>query len=841
MKDENMTKAQLIDELAKLRQKNNALELALKSQSCIAAVTEDLLTYDSELQASNNQPIHYQFSDLVDINFLDQLLDSFYKFTGIPNAIVDIDNRILSQLGWQDICSQFHRVGPETKRRCQQSDRYISAHLHDEPYVGYCCMNGLMDYSTPIIIEGQHLATIFLGQFLHEPPDENFFLRQAKINGFDEIAYMHALQQVPIIPKKKIESIMLFYSQLGKLLASIALERKHQLQAADYAIKDREERLKLVLEASTDGFWDWDIKTGATTFSSRWAELLGYPLDEYIPHISSWEALLHPDDSNATLKSLAEHLEGKTTKFVSEYRMQSKFGGWMWFQARGQVVVRDREGQPLFMVGAFFDLTERKKSEAALLQSEYKFSKAFHCNPDLMSISTLKEGRYIDINEAFVEVAGYSRAETIGHTAEELGVWPVPEDRELVLKQIGEQRHIRGFELELRNKSAEIRTVILSGEIIEIDGEPHLLSVIKDISDRKAVEESLRSSEEFFSKAFNAAPISMCISTLAEARFIDINDNYCQVLGYRREELLGKTAYELGVWENLADRTHVGEKICQMESITDMEMSFRRKSGELRLGLYSAEGLTINGEACLLSMLIDITERKQMENEMNRLGQLNLVGEMAAGIGHEIRNPMTTVRGYLQILRENEDYSKEVEYFDLMIEEMDRANLIITEFLSLAKNKMVEQKLDNLNSIISTMLPLVQANAMIMDQTINLELNTIPDLLLDSKEINQLILNLVNNALESMPAGGAVTVKTFINKTKVVLAVIDQGHGIERELLDKLGTPFFTTKDQGVGLGLATCYRIASRHNAKIDLESSPNGTTFRVSFPSQPMTTINN
>ena len=301
MKDENMSIEQLIVELAKLRQKNFELELALKSQNNIAEVTEDLLTCASELPIPTNQHIDYQFLDLVDINILDQLLDSFYKFTGIPNAIIDINNNILSGIGWQNICARFHRVNPETRCRCEQSDRYIEEHLHDRPYVGYCCKNGLMDYATPIIIEGQHLATIFLGQLLHEPPDEEYFRHQAYENGFDETAYLQALLQVPIIPQKKIESIMLFYSHLGQLLAKIGLERKRQLQAADYAIRDREERLKLVLEVSADGFWDWDIKTGRLNFSKCWADLLGYSLDEIVPHISSWEALLHPDDRSTTL------------------------------------------------------------------------------------------------------------------------------------------------------------------------------------------------------------------------------------------------------------------------------------------------------------------------------------------------------------------------------------------------------------------------------------------------------------------------------------------------------------------------------------------------------------
>ncbi len=840
MNDRKMTKKELLEELAELRQKNTALELALEDQNRISSVSKDLVSIFSEQPQTVTGAIDYHFSDLVDIKLMGKLFKSLYEVTGISSAIVDIDNKVLSGIAWQDICTRFHRVCPQTECRCQQSDSYILTHLQDGPYVGYSCLNGLMDYATPIIIEGQHLATIFHGQLMHTPPDEAFFRRQAQAYGFDEAAYIEALQRVPIIPKNQIASIMNFSTQLSQFIATMGLERKRQLETAAQATIAQEEKLKLVLDASTDGFWDWNIATGDLYYSSRWAVLLGYPPEEIAPHIDSWKKLLHPDDIGAALKALIKHLDGETPKYESQYRMLTKSGKWQWIMGRGQVVARNKEGRPLRMVGSYFDLTERKLAEASLVQSEDKFAKIFRSNPDIMTISTLKEGRYVDVNDAYVEIVGYEQHEAIGHTVEELKIWPVPAQRELIVAHIEEHRHIRGLELDFRRKSGEIRTVILSGELIEIDNEPHLLSVLKDITDRKQMEEALRSSEECFSKAFNAAPISMCITTLAEGKIIDINDNYCRLLGYAREEVLGLASFELKLWGNPEDRNQVKEKLMRMESVSEMEVLFRMKSAELRLGLYSAERLTINGETCVLSMLMDITERKQIESEMTRLGQLNLVGEMAASIAHEIRNPMTTVRGYLQILRENENYNQEIEHFDLMIEEMDRANLIITEFLSLAKNKTLELKPGNLNLIIRTLMPLVQANAKTLDQYIRLELDDLPNLLLDSKEISQLIVNLVNNALESMPLGGDVTIKTFIENGKVVLAVQDQGHGIDYESLDKLGTPFFTTKDQGVGLGLAACYRIASRHNAKIDLETSSTGTTFFVRFASQLLVNTN-
>jgi len=233
----------------------------------------------------------------------------------------------------------------------------------------------------------------------------------------------------------------------------------------------------------------------------------------------------------------------------------------------------------------------------------------------------------------------------------------------------------------------------------------------------------------------------------------------------------------------------------------------------------------------LLSLKNEIVHREKMENEMARLDRLNLVGEMAASIGHEVRNPMTTVRGFLQLLSGKKDCLQYKEYFDLMIDELDRANSIITEYLSLAKNKPIDLKTNNLNSIIQAIQPLIQADALKCDQHIKIDLNETTDLLMDEKEVRQVILNLARNGFEAMSPGGMLTIKTFKEGGEVVLAVQDQGKGIDPGSLDKIGTPFFTTKDFGTGLGLAVCYSIAARHNAVVDIETSSGGTTFYIRF----------
>jgi len=366
----------------------------------------------------------------------------------------------------------------------------------------------------------------------------------------------------------------------------------------------------------------------------------------------------------------------------------------------------------------------------------------------------------------------------------------------------------------------------------DVDGTQLLLAFGFDVTEQKQMQEELILSEERFSKAFMASPYAMAINTLEEGEFIDVNDSFCGLVNTNRKETLGKTSLELGYWLDRQDVSRIRHKIINNEPIREMEVYFRRSTGEERLGLYTGERFDTKGEPCILSIMTDITHRREMEVEMIRLERLGLVGEMSASIAHEIRNPMTTVRGFLQILKEDEKYINESEYFELMIEELDRANSIITDFLSLAKNKMVELRAVNIKSILVNMMPLLQATAVVNGQYIRLEAEEVPNLLLDEKEIRQLVLNLFNNALEAMPEGRAVIIRTYTKDGNVILAVQDEGWGIDTELLEKLGTPFFTTKDQGTGLGLAVCFGIAARHQAKIEIETSPLGTTFFVRFP---------
>lgn len=339
-----------------------------------------------------------------------------------------------------------------------------------------------------------------------------------------------------------------------------------------------------------------------------------------------------------------------------------------------------------------------------------------------------------------------------------------------------------------------------------------------------------KKAEKRFSKAFHASPCMMAIVSLPDYKFVDVNRHWLDTLGYAYEEVIGRTVAEFGHWPDPQFQQAAGSLI-ENGSVYNLEIRFRTRQGKERHGLWSAEIITVNGERCLLGTTIDITELKQLQQEMARLDRLNLVGEMAAGIAHEIRNPMTVIRGYLQMLQLNEEFALHNRRFDTMIEEIDRVNAIITEFLSLARNTPSSLKKQSINSIITALLPLIQADAARNGVAVSIDLADIPELELDDKQIRQLVLNLVRNGIEAMARYGELKIKTRRKRGGVILIVKDRGEGILPDVLEKLGTPFFTTKEKGTGLGLPICYRIAESHNANIQVKTSPGGTIFMVHF----------
>lgn len=224
----------------------------------------------------------------------------------------------------------------------------------------------------------------------------------------------------------------------------------------------------------------------------------------------------------------------------------------------------------------------------------------------------------------------------------------------------------------------------------------------------------------------------------------------------------------------------------------------------------------------------DITEVTALRKEMNDMERLRLIGKMCGSLAHEIRNPLTVIRGFIQLMKERSDEP----HYPIILDELDRTNEIISDFLSLAQNRIVEKQAFNLNDIILKIYPLLQADANLRGLHIELDLDKrLPELLMSDKEIKQLLLNLARNGMEAMETG-TLRISTRMRAPYVELHIADEGCGMDEQLREKLFEPFFTTKHNGTGLGLPACKSIVEQHNGTITLETKVGtGTTFIVSF----------
>lgn len=393
------------------------------------------------------------------------------------------------------------------------------------------------------------------------------------------------------------------------------LETQQVFREAEELLQMAEERFAKAFQFSADPLVITSFKEGRyIAVNDAWVEVTGWQRDEAVGQtVEQIDIWVIEEQKNLIRKLILENNGVRSIEI--DFRMKSG-------EIRSALVSADIIGKSdnLHILWVFKDITDKKRMENALRLSEEKFSRAFHNNPDPISITTLGDVRYVEVNRAFENLTGYTREEVIGIEALNYAIWPDAKSRDRFVDLIRAQNHVTvDEEFIFRMKSGELRTFLCSTDIIHLGSEPHLLFVTKDITDRKRMEEALRSSEEKFSRAFNASPIPMSITTRGEGRFIAVNDRFCRLLGYEREAIIGQTSYRLGFWVDPENRVQVEWMLTRKEPVRDLEVYFKTRPGELRLGSYSAEEIEVEGVSCILTILNDITDRKAAEEEIKYL------------------------------------------------------------------------------------------------------------------------------------------------------------------------------------------------------------------------------
>ncbi|MFD0713316.1 PAS domain S-box protein [Paenibacillus sp. GCM10027626] len=373
---------------------------------------------------------------------------------------------------------------------------------------------------------------------------------------------------------------------------------------------------------------------------------------------------------------------------------------------------------------------------------------------------------------------------------------------------------------------ASLRPIKRFGKVIEV------IASCVDITERKKAEEELRATKELLESLIENSVDGICVTDIA-GKVIRVNLAFEKIYGWLEEELIGKPVPIC----SLVSRNGLNRIYDQLQNgmrVLSFETTEQRKDGEmidvsLTVSPIKDAGGTV---VAMTSISRDISERKRSEDFYRKADKLNVVGQLAAGLAHEIRNPLTSLRGFLQLMRS--DSNKNSEYCGIMLSEVARISAIVNEFLLIAKPHASNFQKNNMASILHSVVTLLEAQAALKNIQIELEIEEGFPLVQSSEmEIKQVFVNILKNAIEAMPAGGIIRIVSAIQKDNILIRFIDQGIGIDKQFFPRLGEPFFTTKDEGTGLGLMMCYKIIDDHKGSINISSViGQGTTFDVLLP---------
>ncbi|MGM0787813.1 MAG: PAS domain S-box protein [Thermodesulfobacteriota bacterium] len=526
-----------------------------------------------------------------------------------------------------------------------------------------------------------------------------------------------------------------------------------------------------------------------------------------------------------------------------------------WFTGR---VTPFAEYAPRRVVVWHEEITDRKQAEEALRQSENYYRTIFETSATAMFI--LEEDTTLShVNSNFEKLLGYSKQEVEGKK-----YWTEfihPDDVEWMkenhcLRRRDPLAAPLSYEFRFFVRNGELRHGYLTADIIP--GTSRSVVSLIDINERKLSEQHLKESEERFAKAFRSSPAPQSISDITTGEFIDVNDRWVDMLGYAREQLIGRTSKELCIWADPGERDRIIQKLQENTFFNEEPVEFRTSKGSTVYALWSAERITLKGRHVMLSMISDETERKQAEKEQEKLQaqlvqaqKMESVGRLAGGVAHDFNNKLSIINGYAEMSLDMLDPEEPVyENLREIYSAGKRSADIVRQLLAFARQQTISPVRLDLNDTISNMLKMLQR---LIGENIDLAWHpgsNLWQLKIDPSQIDQVMANLAVNARDAIEDVGKLIIETknvvvdedycrqysyFVPGRYVMLAVSDNGCGMEKQVQDNLFEPFFTTKEvgKGTGLGLSTIYGIVKQNKGFINVYSEPGqGTTVKIFLP---------
>jgi len=551
--------------------------------------------------APEGPPRDYRIEDLLDPDRMQQLLDSYCDAVGISSGIIDLEGKVFVGARWQRICADFHRVNAQTCARCIESDTVLAGQLREgEGFSLYRCRNGLTDAASPIIMEGRHVANVFVGQFLLEPADEGFFRAQAREFGFDEAAYIEALSRVPVVSEQELPAILSYLTTCARLLAEMGLERirarayeadllrqAEELNHANQVVRtQREAALSLAEDAN-----EAKVAAERTDHSLRQSEekyrnlvdnsLVGIGISQADRIVYANQSLLrmygYDDFHEFASRSFLDYLTPQSRAFIQEWEARKERGEEVPFVFEHDIVRKDGAirtlqlsvspitmGDSACLQTAFIDITERKWAEKAL-QEESLFREAIIASAaeGLCVCHEIPEYPHVAFtiwNERMTEITGCTMDE-INRLGWYQTMYPDPQTRAQAIDRMARMRRAEDLTSEewvITRPDGQERTLLISTSVL-VSNHPqtHVLAVMLDITQRKQLEKCVQGQLQLLQTLMDAIPYPVYYKD-AQLRYLGCNRAWEKLLGIDKGQTVGRTIHDIAPKE-LADRYHAAD------------------------------------------------------------------------------------------------------------------------------------------------------------------------------------------------------------------------------------------------------------------------------------------
>jgi two-component system, cell cycle sensor histidine kinase and response regulator CckA len=633
----------------------------------------------------------------------------------------------------------------------------------------------------------------------------------------------------------------------GEIIGTMGIARDVTLhREAELALKESERRISLLMSNLPGMVYRCLLDENWTMIfvNDGVKALTGYDADDIINNKGiAYEELIYPDDQ-ARVRIVVNQAIHRGIPFELTYRIITREGKEKWVRERGRHA--EMQGDGLEIIDGFItDITQQKLADDRLRESEERFRLIFMTSPDPVSISRMEDSRFVDVNTGMLELFGYSRHEFIGHTASELNLWQNNSDRLKMLENLEAEKRILNLEVRLRNNEGETIIALMSANLIQLHGEQHTITIVRDITALKMAEEALRQSEARYHSLYQSMNEIFMLCELiyqdnqpVDYRVLDLNEAFSRHFEISREDAVNHSRSELFGPVSSEILTKYQQLIKNGEPI-QYEYYFENLSRWYNVSAFTPEP----GRFALL--MSDITEKKRIGEELQRAQKLESIGLLAGGIAHDFNNRLAAILGNAQLAQLYVQKDSQINtYLGAIVKGAQQATHLTKQLLTFSRGGNPVKKVHKVEDLIRDAIEISLSGS---KQRCHTDIPTdLWNTKVDGGQIIQIFNNIIINADQAMPEGGLISIKAQnfhqttdgdalnLGEAKYIrVEISDTGMGIPQSIIGKIFDPFFTTKKNDTGLGLATCYSIIKKHGGDIRVESQPDkGTSFFIYLP---------